>query len=365
MNMKFEQLFYGRGAGGYGVLGTSPGGQRFAARVESLCSGVGTPDGGYGGEPFLLSAPEGDFVVMACGRRGAPDSMGRGTLFFHVLVAPRSDLEATGTDAFALFEQGAFVARIPEGKVEAVSIDVRAGKRGATGTAAALPAVIRAPEPVPETVRALAGGKTNQLAWTTYAFQVMDGFGIQAVPPRTALPHGMNEYDASGILIRTAAPVSRPVADIPEDRGATVRRMDAGTREIQDAPPSAKTPSSLLKASLLANVLLAAVCAALWFSRPSSPTPSAPSTETLSSVRQAEIERAAVERYRAGLVAAFPADDRIGDFEETVKALPWYDDIYGKDSSFPKVRVFLDKAASYVRFANDNILSPDNERKSP
>ena len=362
MDVKFEQLFYGRGAGGYGVLGMSPGGQRFAARVEALCGGVGTPDGGYGGEPFLLSVPDGDFVVMACGRRGDPESRGRGTLFFHVLVAPCSDLEAAGSDAFALFEQGAFVARIPEGSLETLSLDAGKDSRGATGTAAALPAVIRAPRPVLETVRALAGGKTNRLAWATYVFQVMDGFAIQAVPPRTVLPHGMNEYDASGSLVHAATSVHGSGADIPVDGGGAVWRSDAATRE--SPLPAAKTPAALLKASLLANVLLAAVCAALWFSRPSVPTPSDSPAETGSPALRAEIERAAVERYRAELAAAFPADDRIGDFGEAVKALPWYDDIY-VDASFPKVRVFLDKAASYIRFANDNILNPDNERKSP
>lgn len=361
MNMKFEQLFYGRGAGGYGVLGTSPGGQRFAARVESLCSGVGTPDGGYGGEPFLLSAPEGDFVVMACGRRGAPDSMGRGTLFFHALVALKSDLEAAGTDAFALFNQGTFAARMPEGDVGALSVAVRPDKRGAPGAAAALPAIIRAPQPVPEAVRALAGGKTNLLAWATYAFQVMDGFGIQAVPPRTALPHGTNEYDASGSLIRAVAPVHSPGANISVDGMGTGWRTDAAPRE--SPPPAAETPSTLLKVSLLANLLLAAVCASLWLSRSSAPTPSAP-PETISPARQAEIERGAVERYRAELAAAFPADNRIDDFGKAVQELPWYTNVY-VESRLPKVRVFLDKAASYVRFANDNILHPDNERKSP
>ena len=114
MNLPLEQVFYGRGERGYAVLGASPGGLPFAARVEALCGAVGTPAGDYSGEPFLVSVPDEDGVIMMCGRSGAPDSMGRSTLFYHVLIGLRKDLAAAKVDAFTLFDQGAFVAQMPK-----------------------------------------------------------------------------------------------------------------------------------------------------------------------------------------------------------------------------------------------------------
>lgn len=60
MRVRLEQVFYGRGDNGYAVLGVSPGGRPLARRVAALCGAVGTPGGNYGGEPFLLSVPDGD-----------------------------------------------------------------------------------------------------------------------------------------------------------------------------------------------------------------------------------------------------------------------------------------------------------------
>lgn len=339
MNIELEQVFYGRGERGYGVLGASPGGQRFAARVEALCGGVGTPDGGYGGEPFLISVPEGEWVVMVCGRRGGADSIGRGTLFFHALVGKGAELEAAGADAFSLFAQGAFAERMPEGGVERLQVDVqRGGGRAADGGATTFPAAIRSERPLAEAVRSLAGSRANALRWATCAFQPMPGFDIQVLPPRTALPRGTNEYDANGRLVRAAAGGGAAKSGVADGAGT------GGTREVampENTVSVAEKPRrGLLALSLALNALLAVVCAVLWATR---------------SGGGAEIARHAVERYRAELAAEFPAGGQIRDWdEESSQALVhWYDDIM---NYHPDAKRFLARAKTYVDFVNNHIL---------
>ena len=342
MNVKFEQLFYGRGKGGYGVLGASPGGRRFAARVEKLCGGVGTPGGEYGGEPFLLSVPEGEFVVMVCGRRGAPDSMGRNTLFFHVLVARREELDAAEADAFSLFVQGAFAGSMPTGEIAA--LDIEAEKRVpldlATPARRPYPAVIRSARSETEAVRGLAGGRENALAWASRAFQVMPGFDIQVVPLRTALPRGVNEYDAAGRLVRSAG-VGAPqeVAKPSRPADPAVEGKEPLKASGKNPPnPSGKTCGVLLGLSLAANAALALL---LVLSR-----------QSVSPELSAEIERSAVERYRGELAAQFPRDARIDDFKEAASKLPRYDKFQGNWTDYREANAFLVHVKTYVDFAN-------------
>ena len=317
MKIELAQVFYGRGERGYGVLGASPEGQRFAARVEALCGSVGTPDGGYGGEPFLLSVPEGDRVVMVCGRRGAPDSIGRGTLFFHALVARGADLAAAGADAFSLFAQGAFAERLPEGGLENVRLDAQADGKRPQDSVAAFPAAIRSEHPAPDAVCALTGDRVNTLRWVTYAFQLMPGFDLQVLPSRTSLPRETNEYDAEGRLVRNAEGTGNGTW------GAKTSQTTQSGAGKRDGFPATKTDlrsagaggGALLKLSLFGNAVLAVVCAMLWLALPGK------DGKTL--------DRAAVERYRAELAAEFPADKRIRDWDGETRQVfsTWYDDI--------------------------------------
>ena len=280
MTLRLEQVFYGRGECGYDVLGASPGGASLTARVEQLCGSVGTPGGGYGGEPFLLSVPEGDRVLMVCGRRGAPDSMRRETLFFHALVATKKELDAAKANAFTLFDQGAFAAKMPEdGTVEALQIDCKPGRDGSTirppdGRAedAALPCVFRASGPAPDIVRGLIGDCANELSWATFAFRPLDGFDVHILPPRVAAPDSTNEYDANGKLVRAAVRQgNNGQAHHPQGKEGFPGRPGGGGRVV-NAPPPSKS-SVMFKFSLFANLVLLALCAALLAFRKSVPNP--------------------------------------------------------------------------------------------
>ena len=104
MSVKLEQVFYGRGQFGYGILGASQGGKPFENAVESLCEAIGSPDAFWAWKPFLVNKRFRDYCLMACVQPGAADSCGRATVLFHVLIALASELTAAGIDAFALFD---------------------------------------------------------------------------------------------------------------------------------------------------------------------------------------------------------------------------------------------------------------------
>ena len=372
MKVEFEQVFYGCGERGYGVLGASPGGRRFAGRVEALCGGVGTPDGEYGGEPFLLSVPDGEWVVMVCGRRGAPDSVGRRTLFFHALAGRREELDAAGADAFALFGRGAFAARMPEGGLERLSIEFGTGRRGGGGAADRLPAVIRAGGPAGEAVRALAGGRANELRWATYAFQAMAGFDIQAVPRGTALPRGANEYDGEGRLLRAwegggdakkTTPTGAERADGRAPDGDAGWRGGTGTFAGGGgaAAGKGKGGGGGLALSVLCNVALAAACVFLLARRPSGDGEG--NGDADAAEQRAAIGRAAVERYRAELAARFPAGARIGDFDQeaTEVKVPKWAAIQANE--FPTAKAFFERIKTYVDFVNRDILNDTDTKE--
>ncbi|MBO7685729.1 MAG: hypothetical protein J6V72_05060, partial [Kiritimatiellae bacterium] len=262
MNITFDQLFYGRGARGYGILGVSPGAAGLASRVEALCGSVGTPASGYGGEPFLLSVPDGDYVIMSCGRRGAPDSMGRATLFFHVLVALKANLSAAKADAFSLFAQGLFSDKMPQGEIAPARLDVdpSSARRSCGGTAVnvSVPCLFRSDGPLPALVEAVVGERTLDLAWATFAFQALPDFDVQVLPPRVQGPRTVNEYDASGDLVRGAVIPSAPRAEGRSD--APVRPRPQPRRpEVPDEPLPEKS-NAMLKLSIAVNVLLIALC---------------------------------------------------------------------------------------------------------
>ncbi len=304
MKLLLEQLFYGRGERGYGILGASPEALSFRNRVEAICGAVGTPAACYDGEPFLLSVPEGGRVIMVCGRHGAPDSMKRETLFFHALIAEKTVLAAANANAFTLFDQGAFAGRLPCGEIQAVSFIANPGEaESAASCRASLPCFIRSDKPAPDAVRALVGMDANELTWATFAFQPLGGFDAQVIPPRAAAPFGASEYDASGNLVRAAN-----CAQTGKDKPSYAQ---PSTRHDVALPSSMRQKTSaMLKVSLLANLFLVALCAALFVSRKAEqPNPTSSSTVGTDNSVKDEIENAAREAYRTRLLSIAPTNN--------------------------------------------------------
>lgn len=375
MKIVLEQLFYGRGARGYGILGASPGAENFAARVESLCGAVGTPGGDYGGEPFLISVPEGEYAIMLCGRRGAPDSMGRATLFFHALAANKAEMAKAKADAFSLFEQGAFNNKMPQGAVKAVDLHIDAQTRRPPDNLRIdaqmrLPAVIRSSSPVQGIVREVACDRALDLAWATFAFQALQGFDIQVLSPRTSIPRTLNEYDASGKLLRAAAAGERPLNRPP---------MDGRTQcEAQGRVQPPHRSSAMLKFSLAVNVVLAVLLAAVFAQREHAPSGKTnperivvtnvveklvekPVAVQLSDAQKSAIEEAAIARFRSD----FPGGSKEAFLQYHENAVNLFSKYYGPDydcsseankAQFEQQHEFLDKLETGIDFVNKNLL---------
>lgn len=383
MKISFEQLFYGRGERGYGIIGVSPGGRAFAPRVESLCGAVGTPGSYYGGEPFLISAPDGEHVIMLCGRRGAPDSMGRSTLFFQALVASKAEMAKAKADAFSLFLQGAFADKMPTGDIGELSIDVKTARVSAplSRLDVSLPCVFRSEKPLQDSVRAALGGRANDLSWATFTFQPLLGFDVQVLPHRVQGLQVANEYDASGKLIRSAAPVNAPRVEeklgCGRDRGTLSHYSNVSNESLPEKS------NAMLKFSIVANLVLVAVCAVLLVSRKSmSGSPASqtgqivvtnfvervvekPVEAPLSDAQKAEIEDAAIAQFRSELNDKFPSKSKAAflDYHET--AISTFSKYYGPDydceneankAEFKKQHEFLDKLRIGIDFVNKNLL---------
>ena len=375
MKITLEQLFYGRSERGYGILGSSPGGRVLAARIESLCGAVGTPGADYDGEPILLSVPVGNRIVMLCGRRGEPDSIGRATLFFHALVADKTELSSAGADAFSLFSQGAFLGKMPAEEIDVLCIDIaqRRAEAKATSFDVTFPCVIRSAKPAPEVTRGVVGENTRDRSWATFAFQPMPDFDVQILPPQVSCPRDLNEYDAAGRLVCSAALSNGCAKDeIPQKRSNEPPRHPI--EKIVDVPSKNKS-SAMFKLSLFVNVVLIVVCLVPLASRKTNLFSQGTSTDQivatnpingsektdpvkLTATQKSAIEEAAIKRHISELKGLFPKEMEIPDFEAEAKELPKYADIYDPTFSdtYKKPKTVLDKLRFYVDFVNKNLL---------
>ena len=385
MNLSIEQIFYGRGIYGYGILGVSPGGRSFASRVEALCGMVGTPGVDYGGEPFLISVPESDHVVMVCGRRGASDSMGRSTLFFHALVAGKAEMADANADAFSLFEQGLFADEIPAREIAALSIDLKSADNAyphpENFVGMTVPCVIRSDKPQFDLVRAAVGDQALALSWATLAFQPMRNFDVIVLPPRASCQRNVNEYDSSGRIIRSVATTRNSKEAVPPHKCPDERPFPSSGQTVSMTPKG--NPSAMFVVSVAFNIVLAVVCAALLATRrsaiDSSAGPATPIVVTnfvdrvvekivpaqLTDEKKLEIEEAAIKQYRSELRDRFPdeSSQTFLNFNKTASELfiKYYGSEYNAYNEenkkiFRKEHYFLSELEKGIEFVNTEIL---------
>lgn len=365
MNIVLDQVFYGRGERGYAILGASPGVAACAARVESLCGAVGTPGSEYGGEPFLLSVPEKDRVIMVCGRRGAPDSMGRATLFFHALIAVKQDLARVKVDAFSLWGRGAFADAMPVGEIAPLQLDVGSdsGKSEERHLDVVLPCLFRSEGSAPDLIRSALGERVNDLAWATYSFQPLPDFDVQVLPLRVLAPQTINEYDASGKMVRAARAdgATRDVVGPAPDR----QRPQSAAAPITKTPPPGKS-NAMLKFSLIMNLALAAACFVLYASRKSANgTPGLPPERLVVTNVVERIVEKKVEASMTGEQKAEIAREefkrlkgkfhflKIEDFDGEAKGAIKNYELQGIDPKYDRQKEFLEKLRAYVNFVNE------------
>lgn len=317
MQLQFEQLFYGRGAGGYGILAASPNGASFAHHVESLCGSIGTSGADYGGEPFVFSVPEAEWVIMVCGRRGAFDGMGRSTLFFHALVGKKSDLSAANADAFTLFELGLFADNISSQTISSLIVQVDHNSRLSTGSLqnrCSLPCVIRSDKPANDLVGTIVRGHENDISWATLTFQYIPNFDVQVLSSSVSIPRMVNEYDAKGQLIHTAKFTLSDEVELHRQRSV------AHQSAPQSSPEHPKF-SAMLKVSLFFNFLFLTIFVMFFLSGKTTQINTIPTQKVVTNTvvktievdvsprRIVEIENAAREEYRKRLLSSAPSLD--------------------------------------------------------
>lgn len=241
MKIALEQVFFGRGQFGYGILGVSPKGKAFGEAVESLCESIGSPDAFLTWESFLVNKRFGDYCLMCCVQPGDPDSCGRPTVLYHTLIGLASEMVAAGLDAFTLQDEGLFRKAVVE-HPEAVFAEGRSQRSLVNRPFdVKFPAVVSVSAPDSKLIRGLLGADSVRRSWATFAFHPMAGFDIYALNARAALPADVVCYDSNGKQLS---------ASKSSDRTGKMK-----------TPISDKTP--LFATSLIVNVGLLVSCAFL------------------------------------------------------------------------------------------------------
>ena len=112
--IRLDQVFYGSGPGGYGILATSLAETSIAQSAVNACLAVGQIPGSGLAKPVFLARVLGDLVVMARLCNGARDSSGRNTLFIHALVGSAQEVRSAHVSTFSLEDAGVFCDKTSE-----------------------------------------------------------------------------------------------------------------------------------------------------------------------------------------------------------------------------------------------------------
>lgn len=205
--MNVEQIFYGRGADGYAILGSSVPSCGLTDQVLELCQSVGTP--GFEREddnqPFLLQKVCGVNVLMVCGRNGEPDSLGRKTLFFHAVVVPRAYAKEQSLSAADLYRADVFSTKCRDGKLSALVIDHVKGASDSHSCGFKFPAVFSCRRVNNLALVKLLDGKLIGTNWATMCWKALPGFdwfGLDSSCHFSGVSAEYAVYDGDGKLLR-------------------------------------------------------------------------------------------------------------------------------------------------------------------
>ena len=319
--MKLEQVFYGRGETGYAILSSSMPSCGLTDLVQDICGSVGTPgvERSEDDKPFLVQKTVGDTVVMACGRTGLPDSMGRRTLLFHVLCAPRSDMQRMGLSALELYHRRMFAAECPKGRIAALEIPDSPCKNPGGLHRLRLPAVVKCRRAESLDVLELLGDKIVTCNWASFSWRPLDEFdfyGLEFSHGLGSVPVTYNVYDSHGAVLRAGA-------EAPQETKEDV--------VIEKPRQRGRFPWD--------GVVVGATCFAVGFicGAKFTPTP-----HDVAASRPPTVQKLPV----------FDERHRIVDFEQEIgrKILP-------RD----RQSAFVESLRAYVRFVNENFVSKNKE----
>lgn len=198
--IQLHQIFYGHDGTQYRVLGSTI--PELSSWFEELCEKIGTPDRPGVIAPFLMSVPHDGKIIMVQVKSGRNDSVGRKTIFFHAFVVEKSKVNSYKFNAFSLQEQGLFTGSVPvDLKPLEVDYDFVISKSSPVPSLdwdGQTLAVIAA-EPNGLVIRSRLCERVNDVAWSTFSFQVLGSpFKLFVLSDRAPRPQNLRCCDPQG-----------------------------------------------------------------------------------------------------------------------------------------------------------------------
>lgn len=375
--MKVGQIFYGRGKGGYGVLGVSTSAEALAETVQELCQSVGTP--GYerkeDDKPFLIQKVTGQNVIMVCGRTGEPDSVGRKTLFFHAIVVPREYAVDKQISAYDLYDAGLFAETCCIGALGDVELPEIASGTSSAAANLVTPAVVRCRRSENLQVIGLFQGQLVERNWASISWSPLEGFdfyGIDESRSLSSISGDYRIYDVNGTLMRD---------HFEEKAEAVVRPIGRNDQESADKKKGGAMKSIVFG---VVGIALGVVAGRLFVSEPRQEAVDIEKVtseieakvkaelgfkmkdEAIAALRpelekniRVQLEKEYAEKVTAKPVAELPTFDeryRIVDFKKQMADLDplWKVVMIKHVSGKEKERRLLEKIQWYVDFVNEN-----------
>ena len=228
MNEKIllDQVFYGSGTLGYGILATSIADTKLANTVLNACLEVGQIPGSGLRAPVFLSRIIGACIVMARLCNGARDPSGRSTLFVHALVGSAQEVRNAGITTFTLADTGVFRDSVTDFSAKTIEVEANRSSTHPSSVALELPAAIETSEPDEKLMRQIVAGRETEMSWSTFAFEDMFGYDIICISKNAPRPSARAIYDSDLRLLRSK----------PNNRDVRIKSTPAST--VEDTPLS-------------------------------------------------------------------------------------------------------------------------------
>ncbi len=379
--MNVEQIFYGRGPDGYAMLGASVPSCGLTDQVLELCQSVGTP--GFEREddnqPFLLQKVCGANVLMACGRNGDLDSLGRKTLFFHVVVVPLAFVKEQKISAVDLYRADVFSTKCRAGKLSALTIDgVKGELAGEADSRFKFPAVFSCRRANNLALVSLLCGNLVGTNWATMCWRVMSGFdwfGLDESWGCSRIPANYAVYDGEGRLRRTGGDrtdVSASGADAAS-RSSEEKKASATSEGAESRKGGGVKKSIVL--CLVGVVIGLGIGRGIWGNAETKAVPRDQSAGGAQSSQESSRQEFVAEAPQTKVVAAQPEKPwpvfneewRIHDFKREMKNL---DATYVSavidnptDIGLKNERALFKKLEGYVNFVNEHFGKTQKDKK--
>ena len=346
--LHLDQVFYGAGPAGYGILATSFAEEALAQAAVNACLAIGLVPGSGLVKSILLSRILGDRIVMARICNGAKDTSGRNTLFIHALVASVQEVRSARVSTFSLADAAIFCNRISDSSAKPLLVDAGHSVGAETHETLELPAAIMTPEPDEEIMRRVVHGRENLLSWSTFAFDDMQGYDVICLSPLVSSPVGRNIYDSDlrlicGVTVKRNASASVSPLHVEKPSGPPQRNL----MPMEDVRKGRNGLLIPLLLSVVINVFLFAVLAL---------------PQTTAVMRGAEMgSKSQSNEIVAAAKRMFTGKNAVTDLGP-IQNLLTEDNNHNEDEKEKAQRELLKKLLAYKNFVEEFILNQTKEK---